>query len=663
MQLKYPNLFKPLQVGNTTFKNRIVAGALGCNQENPGTELIQANVDYYGAIARGGAARVVAGGDSVVNKDAGYAGGMGRMKLYLDPYPMTLHMSLRNYANTMHQYSCLAFVQLTHNGGPTGPGPMGPQVGKGVSNLELPDGSCSIEMTAAELEQIADDFAKCAARVKDAGLDGCIIHAGHGKLLDQFRASDFNRRTDEFGGSVANRARFPLMVLRKIRDAVGPDFLLEYRTSVHEHEPGGIKLEESIEFFKILEAERLVDLFHVTAGRHFNPKSNAYCISPATFPAAPNREYCVRIKEAGISTPLVIINSCADPDVAEELIASGTADLVCLSRQLNLADPYYPRKLHEGRPELVDGCLRCHGCYDVVGPCSVNPHASYKIYEASYPLKKAPVARKVCVVGGGIAGLKAAYTAAERGHQVILFEKEEQLGGQLIFSDTDTYKIDIRRYKNNMVKRVLDHPGIEVRLGCAVTPETVEKEAPYAVIACVGAKTRVPDIPGVQKPNVLSVLDAYRHPERLGSRVILVGSGLTACETGLHLRRTEKQVTIVGRRERICYHERFDKLPTALYSPIPTFLEWFEEQGIAVHNDCEVVEILDDGVIVRDRITGQERTIAGDTVVLASGMAARSGEAEVFRDTAPYFAAAGDCIRPKKIREAVSTAYWAVMEI
>lgn len=142
-------------------------------------------------------------------------------------------------------------------------------------------------MTAAELEQIADDFAKCAARVKDAGLDGCIIHAGHGKLLDQFRASDFNRRTDEFGGSVANRARFPLMVLRKIRDAVGPDFLLEYRTSVHEHEPGGIKLEESIEFFKILEAERLVDLFHVTAGRHFNPKSNAYCISPATFPAAP----------------------------------------------------------------------------------------------------------------------------------------------------------------------------------------------------------------------------------------------------------------------------------------------------------------------------------------------------------------------------------------
>ena len=199
----------------------------------------------------------------------------------------------------------------------------------------------------------------------------------------------------------------------------------------------------------------------------------------------------------------------------------------------------------------------------MVGPCSVNPHASYKIYEASYPLKKAPVARKVCVVGGGIAGLKAAYTAAERGHQVILFEKEEQLGGQLIFSDTDTYKIDIRRYKNNMVKRVLDHPGIEVRLGCAVTPETVEKEAPYAVIACVGAKTRVPDIPGVQKPNVLSVLDAYRHPERLGSRVILVGSGLTACETGLHLRRTEKQVTIVGRRERICYHERFDKLPTA----------------------------------------------------------------------------------------------------
>ena len=383
----------------------------------------------------------------------------------------------------------------------------------------------------------------------------------------------------------------------------------------------------------------------------------------ATFPAAPNREYCVRIREAGIRTPLVIINSCADPDVAEELIASGTADLVCMSRQLNLADPYYPRKLHEGRPELVDGCLRCHGCYDVVGPCSVNPHASYKTYEASYPLRKAPEARKVCVVGGGIAGLKAAHTAAERGHQVILFEQEAQLGGQLIFSDTDTYKTDIRRYKNNMVKRVLDHPNIEVRLNCRATPELVEKEAPYAVIASVGAHTRVPDIPGADRENVLPVLDAYRHPEKLGSRVILVGSGLTACEVALHLRRTGKQVVIVGRRERICYHERFDRLPTALYSPIPTFLDWFEEQNIAVHNSCEAVEVTDEGLVIRDLVTGREQTIAGDSVVLASGMKAERAQADAFRDTAPYFAAAGDCIRPKKIRDAVSTAYWAAMEI
>ncbi len=663
MQLKYPNLFKPLKVGNTTFKNRILSGALGCNQDNPGTELIQANVDYYGAIARGGTARVVAGGDSVVNRDGGYGGGMGRMQLYLDPYPMSLHLSLRNYVNTMHQYNCLAFAQLTHNGGPAGPGPMGPQVGKGVSTMEFPDGSRSIEMTPAELEQIAADFAKCAARLKDAGLDGCVIHAGHGKLLDQFRAGDFNRRTDEFGGSIANRARFPIMVMRKIREAVGPDFILEYRTSVHEQEPGGIKIDETIEFFRLLEAEHLVDLFHITAGRHFNPKSNAYCISPATFPPAPNREYCQKIKAAGIRTPLVIINSCADPAVAEELVASGTADLVCLSRQLNLADPYYPRKLREGNEQLIDGCLRCHGCYDVVGPCSVNPHASFKTYESSYPLKKAPVQRKVCVVGGGIAGLKAAYTAAERGHQVILFEKEDHLGGQLVFSDTDTYKTDIRRYKNNMIRRVVEHPNVEVRLNCAADPGMVEREQPYAVIASVGARPRKPDIPGVDRANVLTVLEAYREPARLGNHVIIVGSGLTACEVGLHLRRTGKQVTIVGRRERICFHEKFDKMPTALYSPIPTFLEWFDEQGIDVHNSCEAAEILDSGLLVHDLSAGQDRVIEGDSVLLASGMTARTAEAEAFRYTAPYFAEAGDCIRPKKIREAVSTGYWAAMEI
>ena len=386
MNPKYAPLFEPMTIRGKTFKNRILGGQLGNNEDNTPEGMVRANIDYYGALARGGAARIAGGGDISVHKDAGFAGGMGRVNFLAPPPAMGLSSSMRTYADTLHRYNCLAFVQFTcgelrvnePGGPPAGPFGFGMK-SRGVSNIKHPDGKETIELTREELEEIADGYAFCAGRAKSYGLDGCMLHAGHGNnLLDQFRASDKNIRTDEFGGSMENRARFALMVLKRIREAVGEDFIIEYRTSVVEQAPGGITLDETIEFFKILEREHAVDLFHITSGRHTDPWSNAFCITPATSPEAPNREYCRKIKEAGIKTPLVIINSCANPDTAADIIASGDADFICMSRQINLADPYYPRKLHEGNEHLIDNCIRCHGCYDVIGPCSVNPLASYK---------------------------------------------------------------------------------------------------------------------------------------------------------------------------------------------------------------------------------------------------------------------------------------------
>lgn len=663
MNQKYEPLFRPYTIGSHTFKNRILGGPLGCNEGNPGAEITRANIDYYGALARGGAARIVGGGDAVINPDAGYMGGMGRVKFFIDPPSGDFVNSIRDYVHTIHRYNCLAFVQFSCDGGPSGLEPMDGIRGLGPSAKVYPNGSEVLEMTRDDIERIANDYVRCVRLAKELGLDGCLIHAGHGKLLDQFRAPDFNFRTDEYGGSLENRCRFPLMVMRRIREAVGSDFILEYRTSVDEHTPGGIVLEDTIEFFRMMEREHLVDLFHVTAGRHTDAKSNAYCISPATFPQAPNREYCRRIKAAGIKTPLVIINSCSDPDIAADIIAKGEADFICLSRQINLADPYYPRKLHEGNETLIDNCLRCHGCYDVVGPCSVNPSATYKTYEASYPLKKAAVSRKVCVIGGGIAGLKAAHTAAERGHQVVLFEQQDHLGGQLVFADTDTIKTDIRRYKNSMIRRVLDHPGIEVRLNTRADEATIRQEAPYAVIAALGAQPRRPAIPGVDRDNVLTVLEAYEQPDRLKGHILLLGSGMTACEVALHLNNLGHPVSIVGRRDRLCYHEKLDVMPTALYNPVPTFLDWFQERGIQVYHNLDCVAIEDGGVRVRHVVTGEEQRLEADTIVLAAGMVPRKEEAYALQNTASFFAMAGDCVQPKKIRDAVFTAYWNAMEI
>lgn len=237
------------------------------------------------------------------------------------------------------------------------------------------------------------------------------------------------------------------------------------------------------------------------------------------------------------------------------------------------------------------------------------------------------------------------------------------MGGQLIFSDTDTIKTDIKRYKDNMIRRVMEHPNIDVRLGVAADTGTVEAELPYAVIAAVGAEPKRPAIGGVDRENVLTVLDAYCHPERLQGRVVMLGSGLTACEVALHLNNTGCPVTIVGRRERLCYHERFDVMPTALYDPVPIFLEWFEQRGIDVYYNSDGVEVVDGAVKIRDVVTGEQRMIPADTVVLAAGMTPRKEEAYKFRNSAPFFAMAGDCIAPKKIRDAVFTGYWNAMEI
>ena len=663
MSNMYPHLLAPKTVRGHVFKNRILCGPLGYNQKNLTASMSQDNIDYYGALARGGTARVVTG-DCMVSPDARYGPQDGGRPQYYAP-PMEIMDSIKTYVHTIHQYNCQAFVQLGHNGGDYHPFGDAKSVTYGPTGVEFPNGGRVIEMDRAKMDEVIGEFVRCVTTLRMGGIDGILIHGGHGsKIIDEFRSPLHNQRTDEYGGSVENRCRFPMELMRAVRKAAGPDVVVELRFSASEYCEGGLTVDDSIVFLKMLEAEDLVDIFHVSGGMHFAPRYNAFLTSPATFPPALFRENCKKIKAAGIKTPLAIVNSMADPDIGEDVLSSGDADFVVLARQINLADPYYPRKLREGKPWLIDNCLRCHGCFDVVGPCSVNPHATFKTYESSYRLPKSDYPRKVCIVGGGIGGMKAAFTAAERGHHVILFEKEDRLGGQLRFADTDSFKMDIRRYKNNMIRRCEEHPNIEIRLNTAVTPESIQAELPCALIVAIGGVQRMPNIPGIDRPNVLSIMDAYLRPEKLGSDIIMLGSGLTACEVGFHLERTGRHVSVIGRRERICYHEDFHVLPTAIFSPVGTFMDWFRERNADLYLNTDVVAIVDGGVKVRDVVTGEERVIPGDTVVIAAGTEDQREAAYAFNDVgAEYFAVAGDCLKPHKIRDAVSQGYWAAMEL
>jgi len=664
MKTNYPNLLKPITIKGVTFKNRMMMGPLGSNVENTGGILHKDNIDFYERIAMGGTSRVITGDHPVNNTTAGYFGGAGRLAFYAEG--MQLHQlmqSIQTYVSVIHKHDVVAFSELEHEGvSATCPAPYGPI---GPSACKSPEimgsGTMAKEMTQQDIDSVIDDFAKCAKVGKDAGLDGMMIHGGHGKIIDQFRSQFFNHRTDKYGGSIENRCRFGIELLQEVRRRVGTDFLIELRLSGDEGGfPGGITADESVKFLKMIDGMGLIDIIHLSAGVHFWPQYNMRLGAPSFFPNFYNLPVAEKLKDAGIKTPLGLINGVNDPDRAEQVIAEGKADFVFMARQISIADPYFPQKVMDGKPERIDRCIRCFSCYDGT-ECAVNPITTRKYFdELNYPVPKTSNPRKVLIIGGGIAGLKAADTAANRGHRVILAEKENYLGGILRFADTDAYKFDIRAYKNNMIRRVEQAGNIEIRLNTRVTPEYVEIENPYAVIVAVGARTVLPNLPGVNSKNVLDVMDVYDHPEKLGECIVMVGGGLTGCETGMHLGNIGHKVTIVCRRDRLIPHEVF--MP--FFSPIPSFMEVYAsfKKPTDVLLSTDVTGIYAGGVRCRDK-DGKEFTVECDTVVLSSNRKENRDYAYTFAGTAPYVRITGDCREPKKLKQVVPSSYYAAMDI
>jgi 2,4-dienoyl-CoA reductase-like NADH-dependent reductase (Old Yellow Enzyme family)/thioredoxin reductase len=664
MKTNYPNLLKPITIKGITFKNRMMMGPLGSNVENTGGYLHKDNIDYYERIAMGGTSRVITGDHPVNNTTAGYFGGAGRLAFYAEGMQLSqLMQSIQTYVAVMHKHDVVAFSELEHEGiSATCPEPYMPI---GPSACKSPEimgsGVMAKEMNQELIDSVIDDFAKCTKVGKDAGLDGMMIHGGHGKIIDQFRSQLYNRRTDKYGGSIENRCRFGIELLQEVRRRVGPDFLIELRLSGDEGGfPGGITADETVEFLKMVDDMGLVDMIHLSAGIHFWPQYNMRVSAPSFFPNFYNLPVAEKIKDAGIKTPLGLINAVNDPDRAEQIIAEGKADFVFMARQLNIADPYFPQKVMDGKPERIDRCVRCFSCCDGA-ECAVNPVVPGKYFnELTYPVPKTSHPRKVLVIGGGIAGLKTAETAANRGHRVILAEKENYLGGLLRFSDTDAYKFDIRAYKNNMIKRVEQAENVEIRLNTKVTPEYVEAENPYAVVIAVGARNVRPDLPGVNGDNVLDIMDVYDHPEKVGERVVMVGGGLNGCEVGMHLGKIGRKVTIVCRRERLIPHEKF--MP--FFNPIPSFMEKYAsyEEPADVLLNTDVTGIYYGGVKCRDK-DGKEFQIECDTVVLTSTLKENKDYAYTFAGTAPYVRITGDCREPGKLKRVVSSSYYAAMDI
>jgi 2,4-dienoyl-CoA reductase-like NADH-dependent reductase (Old Yellow Enzyme family)/thioredoxin reductase len=650
MHSQFPHLYEPIRIGAVTLKNRIVAAPSSQGDvENDGT-LGKYNIAYYGRKAKGGAALVTVG-DGIVHPS-----GQNHPKQVLLYTDATLPSLLR-CAEEIHKYGALASYELSHGGivcdpafiggrRPFGPSPVPVTIGFQTNH---PVEIIAEEMSEKQMEEIAEGYASAAARVKKAGFDMAMVHAAHGWLIGQFFSPWTNKRMDPYGGSVENRARFAVMVLKKIRQAVGPRFPIDFRINGRDGMQGGLEIEDAVAICRILEPH--VDSFHVSSCFHMIPSHQDIMQSTIFDPHGHLLHLATAVKQA-VQTPVTTVGGFNDLQMMEDTIAAGKADIIALGRQY-LADPDIAKKGGYGRADEVRPCQRCATCQSGrfslgAARCAVNPIIGRE-YEVQF-IPPAETKRKVFVAGGGPGGMEAAIVAARRGHEVTLFEKSGILGGALNFAEHVPFKHDLYRLIGAMSAEMRRLP-VNIRMNTALTPEIAAAEKPDVIISAIGADAIRPPLPGIDRENVFMVEEVDQGAP-VGQRVVVIGGGLVGVETALHLAYQGKQAVIVEMLPKIAADANFRYARTYLWK--------IEETGVEVYTNTKCRGITGAGVEVSDA-NGNDKLIPADTVIISVGMRPRESESETLRCCAPQFIPIGNCVRPGVVKDAIRAGYDAAM--
>ena len=648
MERKFPHLSSPITIGRVTFRNRMFSAPMG------GTDIANdgcigpKSTAFYELRGKGGAGAVTVSECMVHPKTD------GSHAYHLDTAILNSLAAATYTADAIRRHGAIPSLELSHSGMYAGTymtdkSKQHSMNQWGASDTVRPDGVQVKALTKEMLAEIVEAYGNVAGLAKRASFEMIMVHGGHGWLLNQFFSPYFNKRTDEYGGSLENRCRLAVEVLKAVREAVGPGFPIEFRMSGSELFEGGYDLEEGVKIAQ--QIEPYIDLLHVSAGTYQRGFGDTH---PSMFKDHGCNVYLAAEIKKHVSVPVATIGGLNDPYQMEEIIASGKADVVYMARAL-LADPFLPRKVMANKDEDIVKCLRCFTCMaeraaTSTRRCTVNPLIGREM--EGDEVTKAAEKKKVVVVGGGPGGLKAAQTAALRGHDVVLFEKEAQLGGILKSEQVLPFKHEMYELSLTFAKQCYD-AGVEIRLNTTATKEVVENENPDAVIIAAGSAPLFPPIEGLNGENVVIVNNYYLEKDKVGDEVVVLGGGLAGCEASIHLAQEGKKVSLVEMRDELA--------PDANVRHRPLLLKEIDKY-VDVHTGLRGLKITNEGVLCADK-DGKEVMIKGASVICALGQRARTDVVEELRDTAPYVAVIGDCAKVATITNAVYQGYHAALDI
>lgn len=628
----------PIRINTLLIKNRIVFPAMCTKYAAPDGGVTERMLRYYEERAKGGAGLVTIEATSVDPTGNSFSRGLSIADDARLP-------GLTDLARRVKRHGARISIQLQHGGRAALPQFSGHAVPLVSAIPGVTPYDNSVILSEEEIARLVECWGKAAIRAREAGFDAVEIHGAHGYLINQFMSPLTNLREDAYGGSFENRMRFPLEVLRAVRKQVGPDFPILFRYSMEEFMPGGIDMEQAVRIAKVM-ADNGVDMLNVSIGIG---ESVEYIIPPASVPDGWNADRAAAIKRAvGSRIPVAVVGRICNRKTAENIIASGKADLVAMGRAL-LADPFLPAKLAEGRDDEILTCIGCNeGCTGMLNECrpiscALNPRTGY---EDDYPMTQADAPKAVVVIGGGPAGCEAALTAAQRGHKVVLFEATSTLGGLANIAALPPGKgvfATLGTYFSTMLPRA----GVDVRLNTKADADAVRALHPDHVIVATGGTPIVPRF-CADSPVVLAQ-DILTGAAQAGSRVLVIGGGLVGSETAEFLADKGREVTVVELRDGIALDME--------YKTRQMLMPKLAALGVVCLTETEVLEIGCNGN-VKVKTPYLEKELSGfDTVVVALGY---RPDAALCADLAAAdidFVQVGDCKKVGKIINGVWEAF------